>query len=150
VVVSADGKRAAVARPGALTVVDAANGKLLLAVEPPEGILLVGTPGVALSADARSWLSVRAERTTRVRPWSWMWTGNEVLATVRTGPAGPFSGTVPRRQDTRHARTARTGSHGDSETTGHQAARASGGARGHGAAGQVWEVATGKEQFKAV
>ena len=51
VVVSADGKRAAVARPGALTVVEVANGKLILAVEPPEGILLIGTPGVALSAD---------------------------------------------------------------------------------------------------
>jgi len=32
VVVSADGKRAAVARPGAVTVVDAANGKQILAV----------------------------------------------------------------------------------------------------------------------
>src|SRR5436190_21726976 len=53
VVVSADGKRAAVSRPGAVTVVDVANGKLIMAVEPPEDIFLVGTSGVALSADGK-------------------------------------------------------------------------------------------------
>jgi len=53
VVVSADGKRAAVARPGALTVVDVATGKEVLAVQAPEGVILVGTPGVALSADGK-------------------------------------------------------------------------------------------------
>src|SRR5947208_3646194 len=51
VVVSADGKRAAVARPGALTVVDVADGKQLVAVKAPEGVIISGTPGVALSAD---------------------------------------------------------------------------------------------------
>jgi hypothetical protein len=53
VVVSADGKRAAVALPGSLAVVETATGKRLLAVEPPGGVLLVGTPGVALSADGK-------------------------------------------------------------------------------------------------
>ncbi len=53
VVVSADGKRAAVAWPGGVAVVDAANGKGILTVVPPDGILLVGTPGVALSADGK-------------------------------------------------------------------------------------------------
>ena len=53
VVVSADGKRAAVARAGAVTVVDVAAGTEVLAVEPPEGFVLVGTPGVALSADGK-------------------------------------------------------------------------------------------------
>ena len=53
VVVSADGKRAAVALPGSLTVVETATGKRLPAVEPPGGVLLVGTPGVALSADGK-------------------------------------------------------------------------------------------------
>jgi WD40 repeat protein len=53
VVVSTDGKRAAVARPGAVTVVDAATGKLILAVTPPDGVIIAGTPGVALSADGK-------------------------------------------------------------------------------------------------
>jgi|GEM_PF-1898445 len=61
VIVSADGKRAAVARPGALTVVDVETGKQLLAVEPPEGVLLVGTPGVFLSADGKT-LAYGAQR----------------------------------------------------------------------------------------
>ncbi|QJX00022.1 WD40 repeat domain-containing protein [Frigoriglobus tundricola] len=50
VVVSADGRRAAVARPAQLSVVDVATGQLLLAVKAPEGVKLVGTPGVSLSA----------------------------------------------------------------------------------------------------
>src|SRR5262245_12114861 len=41
VVVSADGKRAAVARPGSLSVLDVATGKQILAVTPPEGLVLV-------------------------------------------------------------------------------------------------------------
>jgi WD40 repeat protein len=53
VVVSADGKRAAVARPAAVTVVNVASGKRLLSVEPPEGVLFTGTPGVCLSADGK-------------------------------------------------------------------------------------------------
>src|SRR5262249_46825565 len=51
VVVSADGKRAAVARPGSLAVVEVATGRQLLAVTPPDGALIVGTPGVSLSSD---------------------------------------------------------------------------------------------------
>jgi WD40 repeat protein len=54
VVVSADGKRAAVARPGVLQVVEVASGKSLLAVAPPEGVIIVGTPGVSLSADGKA------------------------------------------------------------------------------------------------
>src|SRR5215472_15222090 len=51
VVASADGKRAAVAYPGAIKVVEVATGKLLLAVKPPEGVLIVGIAGVSLSGD---------------------------------------------------------------------------------------------------
>jgi WD40 repeat protein len=51
VVVSADGKRAAVARPGALNVVEVSTGKLLLAVRPPEGVVVAGTPLASLSSD---------------------------------------------------------------------------------------------------
>src|SRR5262249_32599284 len=53
VVVSADGKRAAVARPGALAVVNVADGALILALNPPEGVILSGIPGVSLSADGK-------------------------------------------------------------------------------------------------
>src|SRR5437016_1475690 len=53
VVVSADGKRAAVARPGSLNVVEVETGKLLLAVKAPDGVILTGTPGVSLSADGK-------------------------------------------------------------------------------------------------
>jgi len=53
VVASGDGKRAAVARPGVLTVVDATTGKQILAVKPPEGVIIVGVPGVSLSADGK-------------------------------------------------------------------------------------------------
>src|SRR5947209_6395996 len=51
VVVSSDGKRAAVARPGAVTVVEVAGGKELLAVVPPDGAIMAGIAGIALSAD---------------------------------------------------------------------------------------------------
>ena len=53
VVVSADGARAAVALAGALTMVDVATSKQILAIQPPEGIVLAGIPGVSLSADGK-------------------------------------------------------------------------------------------------
>lgn len=53
VIVSADGRRAAVARPGAIAIVEVATGKRLLDVEPPEGIILVGVAGFSLSADGK-------------------------------------------------------------------------------------------------
>jgi WD40 repeat protein len=51
VVVSADGKRAAVTRQGNLTMVEVATGKQILAVKPPEGVVIVGIPNVSLSAN---------------------------------------------------------------------------------------------------
>lgn len=51
VVVSADGKRAAVSTLGRLMVVDVASGKQLIAVKPLEGVVLVGIPGAALSSN---------------------------------------------------------------------------------------------------
>ncbi|HEY2911104.1 MAG TPA: hypothetical protein VGI99_12705, partial [Gemmataceae bacterium] len=51
VIASGDGKRAAVLRPGALTVVEVATRRQILAVKPPAGVLFVGLPGVSLSAD---------------------------------------------------------------------------------------------------
>jgi WD40 repeat protein len=51
VVVSGNGKRAAVARVGNLNVVDVPTGKQILAVKAPEGMVLVGIPGVSLSTN---------------------------------------------------------------------------------------------------
>jgi WD40 repeat protein len=53
VVVSADGKRAAVARMGSVSVVEVETGKLLLAVNAPEGVIIAGVPGVSLSGDGK-------------------------------------------------------------------------------------------------
>lgn len=53
VVVCADGKRAAVCTVGRLSVIDVPTGKSLLAVRPPEGVVLVGVPGAALSSDGK-------------------------------------------------------------------------------------------------
>jgi WD40 repeat protein len=89
VVVSADGKRAAVARPGALTVVDATNGKQILAVVPPEGILLVGTPGVALSADGKVLAFGARGKDNKGAAVVLDVDNNEALATVATDSPGP-------------------------------------------------------------
>jgi WD40 repeat protein len=51
VAVSADGKRAAVARLGSINVVDVASGEIVHAVKPPFGVVLVGVPVVSLSGD---------------------------------------------------------------------------------------------------
>lgn len=150
VIVSANGKRAAVARPGALTVVDAANGKLILAVEPPEGILLMGTPGVALSAEGKILAFGARRKDNKGAAVVLDVDTNEVLATVATDQAGPVfpdlspdgktlvtlglppraytvtprqPGTRPPPPPVEPADTARTA--------------------------QVWEVAGGKERFKA-
>jgi hypothetical protein len=53
VIVSADGKRAAVALSGVIKIFEVATGKELLAVKPPEGVVLAGVPGVSLSADGK-------------------------------------------------------------------------------------------------
>jgi WD40 repeat protein len=53
VVVSANGKRAAVATAGKLAVVDVASGKPVMAVKPPDGVVLAGVPAAALSADGK-------------------------------------------------------------------------------------------------
>ncbi len=53
VVVSADGKRAAVARLGTINVVEVATGQKLLGVVPPEGVVVFGTPAISLSPDGK-------------------------------------------------------------------------------------------------
>ncbi len=52
-IVSADGKRAAVALPGSIHILEVATGNEILAVKPPVGVLIVGAAGVSLSADGK-------------------------------------------------------------------------------------------------
>ena len=53
VVVCGDGSRAAVMRPGAITVVDVATRKQVLAVQPPEGVIVAGVAGASFSANGK-------------------------------------------------------------------------------------------------
>jgi WD40 repeat protein len=90
VIVSGDGKRAAVARPGSLTVVEVATGKQLLAVEPPDGILLVGVPGAALSDDGKVLAYGARGRDRKGAAVVVDVDKNEVLAQVETAQAAPI------------------------------------------------------------
>jgi WD40 repeat protein len=89
VVVSADGKRAAVARPGNLAVVDVGTGKQLFAVKPPDGVVIVGTPGVSLSAkgDVLAYGGKGKDGKGEVVVWSVE--KNEALARIETAQAAP-------------------------------------------------------------
>jgi WD40 repeat protein len=146
VVVSADGKRAAVARPGLVTVVDVASRKLLLAVEPPEGVILAGAPGIALSATGKvlayGGLGQDNKGTAVVHDVD----KNEVLARVETIHSAPVYPALS--HDGKMLVT-----HGPLPPTTQQMI-----ASIHSAlkpvpdslrTAQVWEVATGKERFKA-
>jgi len=94
VVVSANGKRAAVARPGALKVVEVASGKELLEVVAPEGVILAGTPGVALSADGKVLAYGGRGQDARGTVVVWDMDRNELLAQVATTQAAPVFPTL--------------------------------------------------------
>jgi WD40 repeat protein len=148
VVVSADGKRAAVARPGALNVVEVATGKELLAVIPPDGVIIVGVPGVSLSGDGKTMAYAARGQENRGEVVVCDVDRNEVIAQVETaqlhpvhcmlsrdaktlithGPPAPAPSVIPAKEpkpkvDAATADALRTA--------------------------QVWEVATSKELFKA-
>jgi hypothetical protein len=53
VVVSGNGQRAVVARPGAIEVIDVANPKHTRPIQAPDGVAFVGLPSVALSHDGK-------------------------------------------------------------------------------------------------
>jgi WD40 repeat protein len=89
VAMSFDGKRAAVARPGILTVVDAATGKQLLAVKPPEGVVIVGTPGASLSADGKVLAYGGRGKEGKGEVVVWDVDKNEQLARVEAAQAAP-------------------------------------------------------------
>src|SRR5262249_9405321 len=94
VVVSADGKRAAVARPGSLAVVEVATGRQLLAVTPPDGVLIVGTPGVSLSSDGSVLAYGGRAQEDRGEVVVWHVDKNELIARVETVQAPPVFPTL--------------------------------------------------------
>lgn len=96
VVVSADGKRAAVARPGTLAVVDVATGKKILAVRPPVGVIIAGTPGVSLSADGKVLAYGARGKDNKGEVVVWDVDSNEALAQVETAQAAPVFPTLSR------------------------------------------------------
>jgi WD40 repeat protein len=89
VTASGDGKRAAVARPGSLTVVEIETGKQLLAVRPPEGVILVGTPGATLSKDGTVLAYGGRGKLGKGVVVVWSVDRNEPLAQVETIQAAP-------------------------------------------------------------
>ena len=96
VIVSADGKRAAVARPGLLTVVEVATGKEILAVIPPDGVIIVGVPGVSLSADGK-WMAFAGRgQEGKGEVVVCDVDKNEVIAQVETSQAAPVYPTLSR------------------------------------------------------
>ena len=89
VVLSENGKRAAVARPGFLTVVDVTTNKQLLAIKPPDNVFLAGTPATSLSADGTvlTYAARGANRKNTVVVWSLE--KDELLAQVEPVQATP-------------------------------------------------------------
>ena len=123
VVVSADGKRAAVARPGAVTVMEVASGKELLAVVPPDGVIIAGTPGVSLSADGKVLAYGVLGLENRGEVVVCDVDKNEVLAQVETAQSAPgVPDSIAGWQDARHSRTAGAGPHADPGSQGAETA----------------------------
>lgn len=93
-VASADGRRAAVSRVGTLTVVDANSGLQLLAVQPPEGIVLVGVTGASLSADGSVLAYGGRTKEGKGEVVVWDVPKNELLARFETDQAAPVYPTL--------------------------------------------------------
>lgn len=89
VVVSADGKRAAVSRVGTLAVIDVATNKPILAVKPPEGVVLVGIPGAALTSNGSLLAYGGRGRDGRGEVVVWDVDKNALVARVETAQMAP-------------------------------------------------------------
>jgi WD40 repeat protein len=96
VVVSNDGKRAAVSRAGTLTVVDADTGKQVLAAKPPEGTIIVGTPGASLSGDGKVVAYGVKGREGKGEVVVWNVDKNEMVAQIETDQLAPVYPTLSR------------------------------------------------------
>ena len=88
VAISADGKRAAVARLGGINVVDVASGEIVHAVKPPFGVVLVGIPAVSLSGDGSALAYGGRGKNGKTMAVVWDVNRNEELAIVETAQRG--------------------------------------------------------------
>ncbi len=147
VVVSADGKRAAVARPGAINVVEVATGNQILAVAPPDGVIIVGTPGVWLSADGKTLAYGSKGQDNRGVAVVVNVDQNEVLAVCETDQLAPVQVTLSRdgRTLVTYGPPAAAPNLGATPAPKSKPAEPPDGLR----TAQVWEVASGRELFKA-
>ena len=143
VIVSADGKRAAVARVGTIHVVEVATGNEIRAVNPPDGVVLFGTPGVALSADGKILAFGGRGRDNRGQAVVLDVDQNEVLAVCETMQAAPVHVTLSRDGKT-------LVSYGPPAPAPALAPKAKPlEPPDESRTAQVWEVASGRELFKA-
>jgi WD40 repeat protein len=151
VVVSADGKRAAVARPGALTVVDVTTGKPILAVKAPEGVILVGTPGVSLSADGKVLAYGGRGRDGKGTVVVWGVDNDTVLAQIETSQAAPVYPTLSADGKTlaTHGPPVPAPKFSDGNPATPKAPEPPAAHPDALRTTQVWEAASGKELFKA-
>lgn len=157
VTVSADGRRAAVARPGTLTVVDVVTRRSVLAVRPPTGVLLTGVPGVSLSADGTVLAYGGRGKDGKGEVVVWDVDKDEELARVATAQAAPVFPTLSRDGKTLVTHgpplpaPALNLPNSTSPSTPSVTPPMPAPAADPDAArtAQVWEVKTGKELFKA-
>jgi len=89
VIVSADGRRAAVAWTGGVNVFEVVTGKQVGGLKPPNGVIIEGIPGVALSADGRVLAFAGKGRDNRGAVVVVDVDRNEVLAVCATNLAAP-------------------------------------------------------------
>jgi WD40 repeat protein len=145
VTVSADGKRAVCALPGAITVLDVATGKLILGVRPPDGVVISGIPGVALSADGKILAYGGKGQDLRGEAVVMDVDKNEVLAQCETMAFVPIFVTLSRDGKT----LATYGPPVPAPTLAPKAKPALPEAVDNNRTTQIWEVASGRELFKA-
>jgi WD40 repeat protein len=143
VVVSADGKRAAIARAGAVTVAEVDKGSRPVTVRRPDGVTVAGTPGIALSADGRVVAFGARTRTDQGAVVVVDVDTNDVRAVVETGQASPAHPAL-----SADGKLLATLGPPPPSPNARPKAAASEPVEGTRTA-QVWETASGKELFKA-
>lgn len=148
VVASADGKRAVVVRAGTLTVVEAATGKFLNAVKPPEGVVLQGLSGASFSGDGKTLAYGGRGPDGKGMVVVWDLVKDEQVALIETEQKPPVSPTL-----SRDGKTLVT--HGPTPAAPRIVLNPADGPKDPvpepdpARAAQVWDVETGKELFKA-
>lgn len=152
VVVSGDGKRAAVALPGNLSVVDIATGRMILTIQPPADIQLLGVPGASLSGNGK--VLAYSGRSRDGKGWVVVWdvNKNELITEIETAQAAPIFPTLSPDGKTlvTHGPPLPAPPLEPSNSPIPMAPRPAPGMDPDTArTSQIWDVATGKELFKA-